>query len=79
MDSRLGSIFRRIKENGYINIEGSDKKVTGIAFTVKMPEQKIPFIYANYLGEADDVTTVCHETGHAMQNQPDFHDIKYLC
>ena len=69
MDPRLGAIFKRIRENGYINIEASDKKVTGLAFCVKMPEQKIPFIYANYLGEADNVTTVCHESGHAMQNQ----------
>ena len=69
MDPRLGNIFRKMRDNGYLKLEYSDKKVTGIAYTVSMPEQKIPFIYANYLGNGSVLNDIIHETGHAMQIQ----------
>ncbi len=69
MSPRLGAAFRRMRENGYLKLEYSDKKVTGIAFSVPMPEQKIPFIYANYLGSGSDLNDIIHETGHTMQIQ----------
>lgn len=69
MSPRLGEIFRRMSDNGYLDLDRSDKKVTGIAFTVKMPKQRIPFIYANYLGSGSDLNSIIHETGHAMQHQ----------
>lgn len=69
MSPILGAVFRRMQENGYLKLEYSDKKVTGIAFSVPMPEQKIPFIYANYLGSGSDLNDIIHETGHTMQIQ----------
>ncbi len=69
MSPRLGAAFRRMRDNGYLKLEYSDKKVTGIAFSVPMPEQKIPFIYANYLGSGSDLNDIIHETGHTMQIQ----------
>ena len=69
MDSRLGNNFRRMRDNGYLKLEYSDKKVTGIAFSVMMPKQKIPFIYANYMGNGSDLKNIIHESGHTMQHQ----------
>ncbi len=69
MSAILGAAFRRMWENGYLKLEYSDKKVTGIAFSVSMPKQKIPFIYANYLGSGSDLNDIIHETGHTMQIQ----------
>ncbi len=69
MSPVLGNNFRRMRENGYLQLDYSDKKVTGIAFTVEMPEPKVPFIYANYLGTGDVLNSIIHESGHAMQHQ----------
>jgi M3 family oligoendopeptidase len=69
MSPVLGNTFRRMRDNGYLKLDYSDKKVTGIAFSVEMPQQKIPFIYANYLGSCSDLNDIIHESGHAMQIQ----------
>ena len=69
LDPEFGETYRRMKENNYFDIELSDTKVTGIGFTVDIYEQRIPYIFGNYLETAETLTTFLHECGHAMQVQ----------
>jgi M3 family oligoendopeptidase len=67
LDPEFGDIYRRMNENHYFDIDLSDTKVTGIGFTADIVEQKIPYIFGNYLKTASTLTTFLHECGHAMQ------------
>lgn len=69
MSPDFGVIYRQMKENGYIHIELSDNKVTGMGFTTQIYKEQIPFIFGNYLGDDRSVTTFLHECGHAIQMQ----------
>jgi len=44
MSPRLSELFHRMNDNGYMEIEPSDTKITGLAFTIKLPEVKSAFI-----------------------------------
>lgn len=69
LDPEFGETYRLMKENNYFNIELSDTKVTGIGFTAAVYEQKIPYIFGNYLETAETLKTFLHECGHAMQDR----------
>ena len=69
MDPRFGEIYRGMNEHGYINIGMSDTKVTGIGFTTQVYDQRTPFIFGNFLGDADSVSVFLHECGHALQHR----------
>ncbi|WP_022761146.1 M3 family metallopeptidase [Butyrivibrio sp. AD3002] len=67
MDPVLGDTFRKMNENGYVDIKSTDTRITGLAFTVGIPEMRVPFIYGNFLDDAESVNDLIHESGHAMQ------------
>ena len=69
MSPEFGNIYRRMNENNYFDIELSDTKVTGLGFAAEIYEQKTPFIFGNFLGDADSLSTFIHENGHAIQMQ----------
>lgn len=67
MDPAFGEAYRRMNENGYINIGISDTKVTGIGFTTIIPDMKTPYIFGNFLGDDETLAVFLHECGHALQ------------
>ncbi len=65
----FGDMYRLMNENNYFDIELSDTKVTGMGFAAEVYDQRISFIFGNFLDDAQSVATFLHEIGHAIQQQ----------
>ena len=69
ISTEFGDMYRRMNENDYFDIELSDTKVTGMGFAAEVYDLRISYIFGNFLGDADSVSTFLHENGHAIQQQ----------
>jgi oligoendopeptidase F len=61
----FGSLFKRMRSAGDIDIEPRPDKAPG-AFCVVFPESRKPFVFGNFAGHFRDAFTLLHEFGHAL-------------
>ncbi len=73
----LGSYFKRMIENGLLDLESHKGKAPG-GYQAGLQEVRLPFIFMNAVGLNNDVITLLHEGGHsfhqfAVRNEPLVH------
>ncbi|MEO6867036.1 MAG: M3 family oligoendopeptidase [Gaiellales bacterium] len=66
MGPAFGKPWRMLVDEGLIDLPAREGKGTG-AFCGGFPFEKVPFIFCNSVGAHDDVKTLIHEYGHALQ------------
>lgn len=67
MDSTTaGAFFRKMNEKGMFDLVAKKGKEGG-GYEYYLPALKMPFIFSNFNGTSDDVDTLTHEFGHALQ------------
>lgn len=66
LSPRLSGHFRRMRDEGLIDLENRRGKQSGAFCTTFMDEGR-PAILCNSTGDSDDVRTLLHEMGHAFQ------------
>ena len=69
VDPELGQRFARMRREQLLDLESRPGKAPG-GYCTKYPATKVPFIFMNAVGVADDVNTLMHEAGHC------FHDFE---
>ncbi|MBF0491833.1 MAG: M3 family oligoendopeptidase [Deltaproteobacteria bacterium] len=62
----LGNHFKRMVDCELLDLEARNGKAPG-AFCTDLSDYRVPYIFLNSVGEASDITTVLHESGHAFQ------------
>lgn len=67
VDARLGEFAAVLTAGGLIDYENRPAKALG-GYCTSFPTVGVPYIFANFSGTEQDVTTLVHETGHAFQN-----------
>jgi oligoendopeptidase F len=67
LDPELGAQFRRMADEGLLDLESRPGKAPG-GYCTKLGWRGMPFIFMNAVGIPDDVGTLVHEAGHS------FHD-----
>lgn len=67
LDPELGAQFRRMADDGLLDLESREGKAPG-GYCTKLSWRGLPFIFMNAVGVPDDVGTLVHEAGHS------FHD-----
>jgi oligoendopeptidase F len=68
IDPELGRQFRRMADEGLLDLESRPGKAPG-GYCTKLAWRGLPFIFMNAVGVPDDVRTLVHEAGHS------FHDL----
>jgi M3 family oligoendopeptidase len=63
----FGDPFDTMVREQLIDLAARPGKGTG-AFCTSFPDQRVPYIFCNSVGSPDDVSTLLHEFGHALQN-----------
>ncbi len=63
---KLGAHFKRMRNEGLIDLENRKGKASG-AYCTTMPDEGRVAIFCNSTGSASDVSTLMHEMGHAFQ------------
>lgn len=66
MGEEFGAPWRMMVEERLIDLPARQGKGTG-AFCTGFPHEGVPYIFCNSVGSHDDVTTLVHEYGHALQ------------
>jgi M3 family oligoendopeptidase len=66
MGPAFGEPWKLLVDEGLIDLPARSGKGTG-AFCSGFPFEKVPFIFCNSVGAHDDVKTLVHEFGHALQ------------
>lgn len=66
LSPQLGKHFKRMMDWGLIDLEARKGKGPG-AFCTDFSDYRVPFIFLNSVGEASDISTMLHETGHSFQ------------
>lgn len=66
MGEAFGAPWRMLVDEGLVDLPARSGKGTG-AFCSSFPFERIPFIFCNSVGAHDDVKTLVHEYGHALQ------------
>lgn len=66
LGASFGGPFRTMVEEGLVDLAARPGKSTG-AFCTSFPFERMPFICCNSVGTPDDVRTLVHEFGHALQ------------
>lgn len=67
MSPECSELFSMMCEVKLLDLESRDGKIQG-GYCTSLPDYKIPFIFANFNRTADDVETLTHETGHALND-----------
>jgi oligoendopeptidase F len=67
LDPELGAQFRRMAQEGLLDLESRAGKAPG-GYCTKLSWRGLPFIFMNAVGIHTDVSTLVHEAGHS------FHD-----
>ncbi len=62
----LGKHFKSMVDNQLLDLEARTGKAPG-AFCTDFADYRVPFIFLNSVGDASDITTILHESGHAFQ------------
>lgn len=63
----FGDCLRKMKELKRFDLESRKGKAPG-GYNCPLPESGSPFIFMNASGQLDDVITIVHEGGHAIQS-----------
>lgn len=63
----FGECLRTMKKMGNLDLESRPGKAPG-GYNMPLPETGAPFIFMNAAGQMQDVTTMVHEGGHAIQS-----------
>lgn len=66
MSPELSQFFTLMQTRGLLDLDSRVGKAGG-GFCTDFPDDRVPFIFANFNGTADDVSTLIHECGHAFQ------------
>ncbi|MCB9231339.1 MAG: M3 family oligoendopeptidase [Bacteroidia bacterium] len=61
----LGDMLREMRHLGFVDLESRVGKAPG-AFSYRMAETGVPFIFMNAVGTQADLTTIVHEAGHSI-------------
>ncbi len=67
LSPRLADHFQKMLDWNLIDVEARPGKAPG-AFCTGFSDFRVPFVFLNSVGEASDVTTLLHESGHAFQS-----------
>lgn len=67
IDPYFGECLRKMDEMGHLDLESKEGKAPG-GFNYPLYESGVPFIYMNAVGLMRDVTTMLHESGHAIHS-----------
>jgi oligoendopeptidase F len=65
VDAQLGDWFSLMAREGLLDLENRQNKAPG-GYCTKLSHRKVPFIFMNAVGVADDVNTLVHEAGHCF-------------
>lgn len=65
LDPQLGAWFGEMDAAGLLDLQSRPGKAPG-GYCTKLPAQRLPFIFMNAVGVADDVNTLVHEAGHCF-------------
>lgn len=65
VDSKLGAYFDSMRDKGLLDLANRKNKAPG-GYTTAYTHRRLPFIFMNAVGLADDVDTMHHEAGHAF-------------
>jgi oligoendopeptidase F len=65
LDPQLGAWFDEMQQAGLLDLESRPGKAPG-GYCTKLSAQRLPFIFMNAVGVADDVNTLVHEAGHCF-------------
>ncbi len=63
----FGDCLRKMKSMDHLDLESRKGKAPG-GYNCPLAESGAPFIFMNAVGQLDDVTTLVHEGGHAIQS-----------
>ncbi len=66
LSPKLGEHFRKMLQWKLVDVPARKGKAPG-AFCTGFYDYRVPYIFLNSVGEASDVTTLLHESGHAFQ------------
>ncbi len=66
LSPKLADHFQRMVDHELIDVPARKGKAPG-AFCTGFYDYRVPYIFLNSVGEASDVTTMLHESGHAFQ------------
>ncbi len=66
LSEKLGKHFQTMRDCELYDLEARNGKAPG-AFCTDISDYRVPFIFLNSVGEASDITTILHESGHAFQ------------
>ena len=67
MGGDIGDTADFIMEYDLVNAEVSDKKVSD-SYEIYIPDYESPYILAGTIGYAEDILTIAHELGHAVDD-----------
>lgn len=67
LNPSLGEMIALMAQNGYMDVESRIGKAPG-GYNYPLAESGIPFIFMNAAGSQSDVTTMLHESGHAVHS-----------
>lgn len=63
-----GAFFKEMQKRELLDVASSDKKISGMGFCTDLAgEWRMPFVFANFNGTANDVSVYTHELGHGYQ------------
>lgn len=66
LSPETGAFFRMMREKNLLDLSNRLHKQQG-GYCHLIPEEGLPFIFANFVGSAHDVEVLTHEAGHAFQ------------
>ncbi|HCC00321.1 MAG TPA: M3 family oligoendopeptidase [Ruminococcaceae bacterium] len=66
LSPETGEFFDFLLKNALFDALGRKGKASG-GYCTELPDYKSPFIFANFNGTSDDISTLTHEAGHAFQ------------
>ncbi|MBX7242330.1 MAG: M3 family oligoendopeptidase [Bacteroidia bacterium] len=67
LNPALGKMIALMAQNGYMDVESRIGKAPG-GYNYPLAESGIPFIFMNAAGSQSDITTMLHESGHAVHS-----------
>jgi oligoendopeptidase F len=65
VDPQLGGYFNVMRERDLLDLENRKNKAPG-GYNTSYDTEKVPFIFMNAVGLADEIRTITHEGGHAF-------------
>lgn len=77
LDSELGSYFRTMDEEAMLDLDTRPGKALG-GYCSTYPLRKLPYIFMNSTGSADNVQTLFHEAGHAFHAFEAMHSQQFV-